>query len=599
MLRTRWRFVEIRAKSLSIIAVAQAKLKNQTMKRADLKGLGSIALAAIFWMGCGGIGKMNKYVESITYTVNPEPLIVQGDSVKVNINGTFPGKYFYKKAQVELTPTLTYAGGSTPFKLVGYQGEQAAGNYTVIPYENGKSFSYTSTVAYDPAMETSELMVKILGKQGKKELEFDPIKLGDGVRTTPYLMLSDDKVILAKDDFKRVLPFTQEATANFYVNSARMLPGEERDQDFKDMVAFLKSAATNEKIALKGMSVDAWASPEGELQINENLADDRAAAAKRWAIGKMKRAKIDAGKEDAFYGLNPRGEDWNGFKAAMEASNLEDKALVLRVLEMESDVTKRENEIKNMAATYTEIRKDILPKLRRSEMTLNYDVTGYSDAELTTMSASMPDSLTVEELLFAATLTDDMNEQLRIYKETERVYPNDYRGINNVGYIYMMQNKLQDAKAQFEKANSVQDNPISTNNLGVVARLNGDRAGAAAMYAKAGAAGPEVAYNQGLVDIQNGDYSSAVSNMSGMNTFNAGLAKLLNGDNAGAMQSVKNGDDKDSGMGHYLLAIASARASNGDGVRTHLATAVAKDASLADKARKDLEFRDFKDNLGL
>lgn len=569
------------------------------MKKASLKGLGSIALAAIFWMGCGGIGKMNKYVEDITYTVSPEPLIVQGDSVEVTINGNFPGKYFYKKAIAELTPTLVYEGGSTPYKMVGYQGEQAAGNYPVIPYEAGKSFSYTDKVAYDPAMEDSDLMLKILGKQGKKEMEFDPVKLGDGVRTTPYLMMSDDKVLMAPDAFQRITSHTQEATVNFYVNTSTMLNGELRDDDIKDMIAFLKEAKADEKIAVKGMNIDAWASPEGELTKNENLADDRAAAAKRWVMGQMRRYKIEAGQEDAFYSLNPKGEDWDGFKRAMEASDMEDKDLVLRVLEMYSDLTKREEEIKNMAATYSEIREDILPGLRRSEMTLNYEITGKTDEELTTMSKTMPDSLNVEELLFSATLTDDINEQLRIYKEAERIYPNDYRGINNVGYIYMMQNKMPDAKAQFEKANSVQENPISTNNLGVIARLNGDREGAAAMFDKAGSAGPEVAYNQGLVDIQNGNYGSAISNMGGMNTFNLALAKLLNGDNGGAQQTLEASEDKDSAMGHYLMAIISARTSNGDGVRTHLAAAVAKDASLADKARKDLEFRDFQDNLGI
>jgi Flp pilus assembly protein TadD len=483
--------------------------------------------------------------------------------------------------------------------MVGYQGEQAAGNYTVIPYETGKSFTYNSKIAYDAAMEDSDLMLKILGKQGKKELEFDPVKLGDGVRTTPYLMMSDDKVLMAPDAFQRITSHTQEATFNYYVNTARMLSGELREDDVKEMMAFMKSASADEKTAVKGMNIDAWASPEGELTKNENLADERAEAAKKWVVSQMKRNKIEAGQDDAFYALNPKGEDWDGFKEAMEASDMEDKELVLRVLEMYSDVTKREEEIKNMAATYTEIREDILPELRRSEMTLNYELTGKTDEELTTMSKTMPDSLNVEELLFAATLTEDMNEQLRIYKETERIYPNDYRGINNVGYIYMMQNKMTDAKAQFEKANSVQENPISTNNLGVIARLNGDRAGASAMYSKAGAAGPEVSYNQGLIDIQNGNYGSAISNMGGMNTFNLALAKLLNGDNGGAQQALEASADKDSAMGHYLMAIISARTSNGDGVRTHLAAAVAKDASLADKARKDLEFRDFQDNLGI
>ncbi|MCB9169674.1 MAG: hypothetical protein H6594_04895 [Flavobacteriales bacterium] len=569
------------------------------MEHRHLRGTALLAGAVLLIAGCGGLGKMNKYAETIKYTVDPNPLIVQGDTVAVNIRGNFPGKYFYKKAQVELTPTITYSGGETPLKMAGFQGEKAAGNYTVIPYETGKDFTYSDKVAYTPGMEQSELMVKILGKQGNKEKPFDPVKLADGVITTPYLVMSDDKVLLDKDAFQRITQHQQALTLNYYVASDRMLPGEERDQDVKDLQVFLKANAKNEKVAIRNITIDAYASPEGEVNMNEGLANKRDEAAKRWTMGQMVRNKYTNAKNDSLYMLNPRGEDWAGFKAAMEASSMSDKDLVLRVLQMYPDVNKREQEIKNMAATYNEIREDILPKLRRSEIVVNYERIGHSDEELTAMSKTMPDSMTVEELLYAATLTDDLNEKLRIYKETERIYPNDHRGANNVGYIYMMQNKLADAEAEFSKANGIMDNPISTNNLGVCARLKGDRKKASQMYSKAMSAGPEVKYNQGIIDIQNGNYGSANSNMSGMNTFNAALAKMLGGDAAGAQRILEASADKDTAMGHYLMAIIGARQGNGDMVRNNLGMAVQKDPTLADKARKDLEFRDFKDNLGI
>lgn len=569
------------------------------MAQRHLRGLSLLVLAALIVTGCGGLGKMNKYVSTITYTVDPNPLIVQGDSVQVNINGNFPGKYFYRKAIAELTPTITYAGGETPMKMTGFQGDKAAGNYPVIPYETGKAFSYTDKVAYAPSMAQSELMLKIHGIQGKKLLDFDPVKLADGVITTPYLMLSDDKVIMARDAFVRTTSHTMPAQLNFLVASAQVRSSELSDADIKAMAAFIKANAKNERILIKGLTVDAYASPEGEMDMNANLADDRAAAAKKWMMGELQRNKLPMAKNDSIYTLNARGEDWDGFKRETEASTFADKDLVLRVLTMYSDLNQREKEIKNMAATYTEIAEDILPKLRRSEMTLNYDKVGYSDEELTQMSKTMPDSLNVEELMYAATLTTDINEQLRIYKECERVHPGDFRASNNIGCIYYTQNKLADAEAQFQKANSTQDNAISTNNLGVCARLKGDRNKAMGLYRKAGSAGPEVKYNMGLIDIQNGNYSSANSNMSGNKTFNAALAKLLGGDAGGAQSILDASPEKDSAMGHYLAAIIAARTNNGDGVRNHLAAAVAKDASLADKARKDLEFRMFKDNLGI
>jgi tetratricopeptide (TPR) repeat protein len=500
---------------------------------------------------------------------------------------------------VELTPTLTYTGGETPYKTAYFQGEKAVGNNTVIPYETGKAFNYTHKVAYTPAMSESELMVKILGKQGSKELAFDPIKLADGVITTPYLMLSDDKVLLGKDAFERITNHSQDATLNYLVNSSQVRGTELKEDDIKAMATFIKEFAKKGNIKLQSLTIDAWASPEGELSLNENLADDRAKSAKGWAKPELLRAKADTAKADEFYTLTPRGEDWDGFKTAMQASSIADKDLVLRVLEMYPDVAKREAEVKNMAATYEEIADKILPALRRSEMKLNYQVIGKTDAQLTEMSRTMPDSLNVEELLFAATLTTDLNEQLRIYKETERVHPGDYRGANNVGYVYMMQNKLAEAEAEFQKANTIKDNPVSTNNLGVVARLKGDRKKAAELYNKAMAAGPEVKYNLGIINIQNGDYASANSNMSGTKSFNAALAKMLGGDPAGAQAIMDDSSEKDSAMGHYLMAIIGARQNNGDMVRNHLGMAVQKDASLREKAMKDLEFREFKDNLGI
>ncbi|MBS1568110.1 MAG: tetratricopeptide repeat protein [Bacteroidetes bacterium] len=569
------------------------------MEQNHLKGFATLAAAALVVAGCGGLGKMDKYASTITHTVDPDPLIVQGDTVHVNVNGNFPGKYFYKKAQVELTPTITYATGESPLKMAGFQGEKAAGNYTVVPYESGKSFSYSDKVAYTPAMEQSQLMLKILGKQGKKEKPFTAVKLADGVITTPYLMLSDDRVIMAPDKFVRVTSHSANATINYLVASEVVRPSELKDQDVKDMNTFVKNGMKNPRILWKGVSIDAYASPEGEVKMNDNLADKRAITAKRWIQGVLKANKVDSAKNDAFFKLNPKGEDWAGFKAATQASSFKDKDLVLRVLEMYPDVDKREQEIKNMAATYKELSEDILPKLRRSEVSLNYDVNGYSDEELTALSKSNPDTLNVEELLKAASLTNDLNEQLRIYREAERLFPQDYRCANNTGYVLFQQGKSAEAEAEFQKANGIMDNPISTNNLGVIARQKGDRAKAAELFAKATAAGPDVKYNQGIIAIQNGDYASANSSMAGQNTFNAALAKMLGGDAAGAGTILAASPDKDSAKGHYLAAIIAARTNNGDGVRSNLAAAVAKDASLKDKAMKDLEFRNFKDSLGL
>jgi Flp pilus assembly protein TadD len=563
------------------------------MKLQHFKGIALMVVAATLITACGGLGKMSKYAKDITYKVDPEPLIVRGDSVQLNVTGKFPGKYFHKKAAVELTPVLTYTGGETAYKMAAFQGEGAAGNAPVISYESGKDFNYSNSVAYTPEMETSEVMVKILGKMGSKTKAFDAIKIADGVRTTPYLMLSDDKVLLGKDEFKRITQHNVYAPVNYLVNSSQVRSTELSRKEVKEMNAFIKMAAKDAKYSFTSLVVDAYASPEGELSLNENLANDRAASAGNIVKGEMKQNKVKV--SDNFYKLNGKGEDWEGFKSAMEASSIADKELILRILTMYSDLTKREQEIKNLAATYVEVADKILPQLRRSQMTLNYEITGKTDEQILSLAKSTPDALNVEELLYAATLTSDMNEQLAFYKAAEAQFPSDYRGANNVGYIYMMQNKMNDAEAQFNKANGIKSNPVSSNNLGVIARLKGDRKKALELFNNATAAGPEVNYNIGIVSIQNGDYSKAISSMGNSATFNLALAKVLNGDAAGAKTTLNSASEKDSASGQYLMAVIAARMGDGALVKSSLSAAFAADSSLRDKAKKDLEFRDFKD----
>jgi Flp pilus assembly protein TadD len=563
------------------------------MKHSKFKFPALLIIVGFALAACGGLGKMAKYAETIEYNVDPEPLIVRGDSVELNINGKFPGKYFSKKAMVTLTPVLTYEGGSTPYKSVSFQGEDAAGNATVIPYENGKNFSYTDRIAYDPSMKDSELMLNVLGKQGNKEKEFEPYKLADGVITTPLLVMSDDMPIMAPDAFERITSHDAYAVIHYLVNSAYVRPSELRDQDIEDLEEFLETYGTNENFNFKNAEIVSYASPEGELSFNQNLAQERAESAMKAISRLMSRADVEF-NEDEFFELKPQGEDWEGFKEKMIASDIADKELILRILEMYSDVAKREREIRNLAATYTEVAEKILPDLRRSQITVNYEIVGKSDEEILSMvRGENADSLNVEEMLYATALTDDMNEQYSIFEATASAYPDDFRAYNNMGVIHLRKNELSDAKAMFEKAMSKEESPIVKNNMAIITRLNGDRDAAMEMLEAAAGAGDEVNYNMGIIDIQKGDYNSAIQNMKGYNTFNKALAQVLAGNTETALKTLNDSDDSDTAMGYYLKAIIGARMNDSNMVNNNLEKAYEIDASLEEKAVDDLEFRNF------
>lgn len=565
------------------------------MKLQHIKGFLLFGLTAIMLAGCGGLGNMSKYVNDITYQVDPEPLIVRGDSVELNITGKFPGKYVHKKAIVDMTPALQYTAGETEYKTVVYQGEKAAGNGIVVPYENGKDFTFNDKVAYSADMKDSDVVVKFVGKMGSKTKVLDPVKIADGVITTPYLMMADDKVLLGEDAFKRVTEHDIYAQINYLVNSSHVRGSELRDADVKAMKEFINNVSKDEMMEFTSVNIDAYASPEGEISLNENLADERAASAMKVVERYMKQYKIETGEN--FGSLNGKGEDWKGFQEAMQKSDIADKDLILRILNMYDDVTKRESEIRNLAATYNEIAERILPDLRRSQITLNYKITGKTDDEIIALARTAPDSLNAEEIFYAATLTDDVNEQLQIYQAAEANFPQDFRGANNVGYIYMTQNKMNEAEAQFIKSNEIQNNPYATNNLGVIARLKGDRDKAMEHYKNATAAGSEVSYNMALVNIQNGNYDKALSNMGDENTFNVALAEVLNGNSQAAKSTLEASPSKDTAEGHYLMAIIGARLADAALVKSSLQAAYAKDSSLKQKAANNLEFRDYQEAI--
>ena len=540
--------------------------------------------------GCGGLGKMEKAIEELNLQMDPEPLVLRGDEVQLNLSGTFPAKYFAKKAVIEATPVLVWDGGEAAFETQGFQGEDAAGNYTVVPSKTAQSFDYTAKVPYQEGMEDgARLELRISGVMGSKSMDFEPVVLGDGVITTQNWVRSDDRFVIGEDAFQRVVSYTEEAEIHYAYNRSNVRSAELRDDDIVAMKEFISFAADHDSVMLTGTSVSAYASPEGEITLNEDLAMERAESANAAVARMLRREKIEV--EDGFYGNNPKGEDWDGFQTLMRASEIEDKDLILRVLSMYSDKNRREEEIKNIAKTYQEIEKEILPALRRSMITLRYDIEGYTDEELTDLAMSNPDILTVEEALYAATLFESNDDQLKVYQAASRVHADDWRGPNNEGVVLMAMGKLNQAADRFMAADERGDSPVINNNLGAVARMKGNLSDAKRFLGSASGAGDAVKYNKGILAIQEGNYSQAISNFSGENTVNAALAKLLNGDANGAKTILDNSGD-DSAVAHYVMAICYAHVGNDAEAKRHRDLAVQKDAGLSGKASADLEFRD-------
>lgn len=554
------------------------------MKKQSYKGLAAIAVVGAMLTGC-------KLIGDVEYTVQQDPVQMHGDSVKVSVTVKFPEKGLKKKASAEIVPKL----GDKSFKTITVQGEKATGNGQTIAYKPGGSFNYTDVLPYSPDMENADLMITGTVKKGKKEVPLDPEKIADGTIITPYLVQNDDKALIGKDNFVRTTEEVYSGTQiNYLKGKHDVRPTELKDKDIIEFQKWMADAQTNPRKKVKSINYVAYASPEGEIAKNTELASDRAKSGKAAVEKILAQAKFT---QQVTMNEQPKGEDWDGFKNAVNASKLDDKDLIIRILQMYSDPNQREEEIKKLSKTYQALEKDILPSLRRTQINVVYDKVGWSDDELKQLSVSKPDTLTVEELLFTATLYTDLNEKMRIYQLVTKNFPQDWRGWNNVGYVYYMQNDLNNAKTNWEKANSIKENPVTLNNLGIIARvMEKDRVKAAKLFNQAVSAGPEVKYNLGIIDIQNGKYPEAIGNMGSNNTFNKALAQLLNGDYSAALTTIDASPDKDSAMGYYLKAIIGARQNNLDLLVNNLKSAVAKDPSLKAKAAKDREFIKFFEN---
>ena len=552
----------------------------------------TVALAMVATIvACNPLNKMEKNAETASYQAAPNPLEMHGDSVKVTITGKIPAKYLAKKAAIKVTPVFEADGQVVKtldaFVLVG-EGSDFEGQK--INFEEGGSFTYDYTYAYADNMERGVLKAKLEGLFKTKTKEIGTFDIAEGTNITPKLVMSDDKPILGTDNFERITPFTQSAEVLYTIQSSSVRSSELNKEEVKNMIDGIKTNAKDTSVVFKGLTVQSYASPDGELTINEDLADNRAKSASDVIKRQLKRSKVDSASNDSFYTLEGKGEDWNGFKQKMEASDIEDKQLIIRVLEMYEDPAKREAEIKNLAETYTEVKEIILPPLRRSQITLNMERVGRSDEQITALVNSDPAQLSIEENLYAATLTDDLNKKLAIYTKAAELYPSDWRAVNNMGYIYLMQNKLGEAESNFNKAKGINADPVVMNNIGVIASLKGDRVAARSAYSQASGAGDEVNYNLGILDIKDGDYPSAVGNMGSYKTLNLALAQILNGDFETALSTIDDSEEAASAQAYYLKAIVGARTDKEDMLMKNLKQAVNKDASLKDKAMKDVEF---------
>ena len=539
-----------------------------------------VALVAVL-TSCGS--KMGE-LSSDYFTVTPQVLEAVGGKVPATINGKFPEKYFNKKAVVEVTPVLKWEGGEAKGQSAVFQGEKVEGNDQTISYKMGGSYTMKTSFDYVPEMAKSELYLEFKATVGKKTVEIPAVKIADGVISTSEMVeqtLSSATPAEGADAFQRVIKEKHDAQIMFLIQQANVRASELKTaKAFNEEVKNVSEAA-NKKIS--NIEISAYASPDGGYDLNKGLAENRQDNTAKVINKNLKKDKVEATVDTKY-----TAQDWEGFQELVSKSNIQDKELILRVLSMYQDPEQREQEIKNISSVYKTLADEILPQLRRSRLTLNYEVIGKSDEELSKLAESDPKQLNLEELLYAATLTNDAAKKEAIYTAATQNFPNDYRAYNNLGKLAYQAGNLDKAENYFKKAASIKDAPEVNMNLGLIALNKGDKAAAESYFGKAAGA-EELNEALGNLYIAQGQYDKAVNAFGDTKSNSAALAQILAKDYNKAKNTLAGVEIPDA-YTDYLMAVLGARTNNASMVTSSLKNAVAKNPALAKKAASDLEF---------
>ena len=544
-----------------------------------------LVLAAVMLSSCSS--KM-KSMKSEYFTVTPGVLEVVGSEIPATIDGRFPAKFFNKKSVLTITPVLKYEGGEAMSEPVTFQGEKVRGNDRAISYDNGGSFKMKIQYDYVPAMEDAELYLRFVVNKGKKTKTIPEVKVADGCIATSQLYrqtVATADIAYGEDAFQRVIKQAKEANIMFLIQQANLRASELNSTEMQEFRKALKDVATDfENKVLDEIKVSAYASPDGGVMLNDGIAVVREMNTAKQMKKELKKAKLDGYVESEY-----TAEDWEGFKELVSKSNLPDKELILRLLSMYNDPEEREQQIKNISSVYAELANEILPKLRRARVTLNYQIIGRSDDQIQAQYAADPSELSLEEILYSAILTENEAEQTGIFNTAIKLYPNDYRAYNNLGVMAYNKGDYDTAASYFAKAESVAKNaPEVMVNLGYLELLKGNVAEAEGYMAKGAdaKAGDEALGN---LYIAQGEYARAAALLKGKNTNSALLAQVLNKNYVAARETLEAMENPDA-MTYYIKAVLGARISNVGFVYDGLKKAVELDPSLAKKAMGDLEF---------
>ncbi|MBQ9137174.1 MAG: hypothetical protein IJX65_00885 [Alistipes sp.] len=560
----------------------------------------AVAAVALTMTSCNCFKKMAKNPDAIQISCTPEVLVLNNGKIAADISASIPADYFNKKAALKVTPVLFFEGGAVAGETLLLQGEKVLTNGMVVKTKETLSINRHVEFDYQPAMDACELklLVEVKCKSGKCK-EFTLINANDGA-----ILTEEQLAVIAKEDeaayalksecgrqiavglntlqkdldfasvmapeannYKNVTTTVVTADLVYKINSSRLAKNAAQTDDVNALKQSVESYLGNDRAA-QTVYVNGYASPDGPEKFNDKLAGQRSQSGLKAVQELLKETGLNI--DAAAY-----GEDWDGFKAAVAASDIQDKDLILQVLSMYSSAAEREKEIKNLASVFSALKTEVLPQLRRAQIVNSIDLTGKTDAEMVELiNQGRAAELSLEELLHIAEAQPAVAEAA--LKTAAEKY-GDARAYNNLAIVLAKQGDYAGALAALDNAAKAGSKSEELNNNYALVYLAMGETDKAAQYAQS--ATSEV---KALAAAAQGEYSTAVNNLEG---YNAAIAQVQEGNLAAAKNSL-NGDE--SAKADYLRAVIAAKEGNISAAKASLQSAIEKDATLAKKAAKDV-----------
>ena len=543
-----------------------------------------IIFSLILLISSCGLDSMVSKFNTLNFTVTPTQVEVHGGNIDIELEVKIPEKYFQKSAEADFRAMLAPSADSENkvfFDPVKLQGEKISSNGKTIGFITGGQFTYKGTIKYSEEMADYDLFATAIATMNDNSKSLGAVKVAEGVMATATRVMNSEVPAVSDHTYEKVTVLEETAVIYFTVNQSNVRYSQKSSDEIKKLKEFAKLGYET-----KNIEISSFASPEGTLDVNDKVSDNRANSTFSYAKKLMKQLKVDGAKNDDLYIQSSKGEDWRGFNKLVNSSDMKDKSKVLNIVRNQKDPQKREESIRDLAEIYDAIENDVLPKLRKATITLRVFEPKKTDEEIASLAIADPAQLDIKEMLYAASLIEDNSIKKSIYNATSKSFANDYRAYNNLAGIYIQEKNMNKAIDMLGKASKYNANAAEVKeNQGIIAAIEGDYNKAASLYNSSNASD----VNKGILAIKTGDYSSATSKLKG-NDYNATLAKIMNGN------PVVTTDN--SAAGNYLNAIVNARTGNTDKCIEFLSKAIEIDANYMNEAKKDFEFKKLKDNVG-